>query len=178
MLYLDQQWLMGTLGGVSDYEWAVLRDPRIYLRFCALNKLVSAGRLPPEQEHLLVSFVSSVLKPGTGRQSESAATAEARIADLRLILKQKCSDPWRLGQLAELAGMSPFHLIRKFRAQTGMTPHAYLLDTRINRAKALLREGRPLVEVAYRLQFADQSHFQRVFKRHVAATPKSYCRAA
>lgn len=181
MLYLDRQWLAEALGGESDQPWAVLRSADAYRRFRALNALMSMGRFSPAQEHLLAGFVRSLLKPDAIRKRESVGAEKARIADLQSILKQQCAEPWRLEQLAVLAvlaGMSPFQLIRKFRAHTGMTPHAYLLDARINQAKTLLREGRSLADVAYRLQFADQSHFQRAFKRRVAATPKAYSRGA
>lgn len=178
MLYLERQWLAEVVGDTAGYGWAVLREPDVYQRFCTINKLMSAGQFSPEREHLLVDFVRSVFELGSVRKSGSATALGTRIDELRSALKQNCYDTWRLEQLAKLVGMSPFHLIRTFRAHTGMTPHAYLLDTRINKAKALLREGQSLVEVAYRLRFADQSHFQRVFKRRVAATPKAYCRAA
>ena len=55
-----------------------------------------------------------------------------------------------------------------------MTPHAYLLDQRIRHARTLLRQGQPLAEVALASGFADQAHFQRQFKRRVAATPGQY----
>jgi transcriptional regulator GlxA family with amidase domain len=79
-----------------------------------------------------------------------------------------------LDSLARQADLGRYQLIRAFRAATGFTPHAYLLNARINRARQLLRQGEELAEVAYRLGFADQSHFQRVFKAHTAATPGYY----
>jgi AraC-like DNA-binding protein len=59
-----------------------------------------------------------------------------------------------------------------------MTPHEYLLDRRIRRGKALLRSGQSIAQVAQTLGFADQAHFQRTFKRLVAATPGQYCRSS
>ncbi|MDX1344059.1 MAG: helix-turn-helix transcriptional regulator, partial [Reinekea sp.] len=65
-------------------------------------------------------------------------------------------------------------LIRSFKARFGQTPHAYQLDSRIKRAKQLLRSGQALSSVALELGFADQAHFQRHFKRRLAVTPKVY----
>lgn len=79
-----------------------------------------------------------------------------------------------LAVLAREAGLGRYQLIRAFRAATGFTPHAYLLNARVNRGRQLLGEGQALAEVAYRLGFADQSHFQRVFKAHVGVTPGQY----
>ena len=57
---------------------------------------------------------------------------------------------------------------------TGLPPHAYLLQTRILRAKALLAHGRAITDAAYELGFVDQSHFHRHFKRIVGLTPGEF----
>jgi AraC-like DNA-binding protein len=59
-----------------------------------------------------------------------------------------------------------------------MTPHAWQLDRRIERARALLEQGMSLADAALQLGFADQSHFQRAFKQRVAATPGEYRQVA
>jgi AraC-like DNA-binding protein len=82
-----------------------------------------------------------------------------------------------LDDLCQVSGLSASHLIRCFKARYGMTPHAYLNNHRINRAKGLLRHGYPLAETALAAGFADQAHFQRVFKRLTAATPGTYAGA-
>jgi len=79
-----------------------------------------------------------------------------------------------LEQLAELAGISRYQLIRAFRAATGMTPHAYQLNQRIIQARSSLQAGEASAALAQRLGFADQAHFQRVFKAHVGVTPGLY----
>ena len=73
-----------------------------------------------------------------------------------------------------MAGMSRYQLIRAFRAATGMTPHAWQLNQRINQARERIRAGEGISEVAYGLGFADQAHFQRVFKAHAGITPGRY----
>jgi len=57
-----------------------------------------------------------------------------------------------------------------------MTPHAYQLDLRINRARQLLRRGDAPADVAQQLGFADQSHFHRAFRQRVALTPGAFQR--
>lgn len=73
-----------------------------------------------------------------------------------------------------MAGLTPSHFVRSFSRHYGMTPHAYLLNQRIRHARTLLKRGEPLAEVALASGFADQAHFQRQFKRRVAATPGHY----
>jgi AraC-like DNA-binding protein len=59
-----------------------------------------------------------------------------------------------------------------------MTPHAYLINSRIQYAQARLRRGEAIAEVALAAGFADQAHLQRTFKQLLAATPGQYRRSA
>jgi AraC-like DNA-binding protein len=73
--------------------------------------------------------------------------------------------------------LSPFYFIRLFKAQTGKTPHKYLLDIRLQQAKALLKRGvNPVEEVARLCGFINVGHFSSVFRRNVGATPSEYRR--
>lgn len=79
-----------------------------------------------------------------------------------------------LEQIAALADLSPFHLIRVFRRQVGLPPHAYLTQVRIKKAKILLALGEPIAQVAIKTGFVDQSHLTKHFKRVVGVTPGKY----
>ena len=85
------------------------------------------------------------------------------------------SEELSVEMLANQAYLSPFHFARAFKAATGTTPHRYLTDRRIERAKALIAEGRlPLAEIAHVCGFSSQAHFTRWFKRIVGTTPGAY----
>jgi AraC-like DNA-binding protein len=79
-----------------------------------------------------------------------------------------------LQELASHAGLSPFHFLREFRKRYGSPPHTYQLQQRVNVAKRLLANGKPIADVATEVGFADQSHFTRKFKSFVGATPRQY----
>jgi AraC-like DNA-binding protein len=79
-----------------------------------------------------------------------------------------------LRKVAEVARLSPFHFLRAFRRETGLTPHAYLTNRRVNAARNLLGRGDPLADVALACGFFDQSHLSRVFKAHTGVTPGAY----
>lgn len=79
-----------------------------------------------------------------------------------------------LAQLADLAGLSAFHLARVFTKEIGVPPHSYQLQIRLKKATDLLAAGKPLVEVALATGFCDQSHFQKAFKRKFGITPGQY----
>lgn len=79
-----------------------------------------------------------------------------------------------LTALAKLAGLSRSHFIRAFTKETGLTPHAYLMDRRFRAASRLLAKGEPPGDVAAACGFFDQSHLNRVFKARMGVTPGSY----
>ena len=70
--------------------------------------------------------------------------------------------------------MSPYHLVRVFKQATGVSPHQYLIQVRVNNARALLMAGagkRSVAAVAEAVGFADQSHLTRHMKRLLGVTP-------
>ena len=77
--------------------------------------------------------------------------------------------------LAKEACLSPFHFARAFKAATGMAPHRYLSNRRIEKAKSWISEGQlSLAEIAFRCGFSSQASFAKWFKRLVGATPGAY----
>ncbi len=72
-------------------------------------------------------------------------------------------------------GLSAWHFSRRFKADFGLSPHAYLIRRQIDRARLLLgRRGQPLKAIAQDCGFADQSHFCRTFRRIVGVTPARF----
>lgn len=79
-----------------------------------------------------------------------------------------------LADLAATTEISQFHLLRTFRREVGLTPHAYLIQVRVEAAKRMLSSGMAIAEVAGRTGFTDQSHLTRHFKRLTGVTPSRY----
>jgi AraC family transcriptional regulator len=80
-----------------------------------------------------------------------------------------------LEQLAQQAGLSPYHFSRLFRQTTGESPHQFVLGRRIEFAQQLLTQtDASLAQVALQSGFASQSHLSNVFKRRLDLTPRSY----
>ena len=81
----------------------------------------------------------------------------------------------QLDELAALAQMSPYHFTRMFKQSTGLAPHQYIINCRIERSKQLLSERKlSIAEIAYHVGFASQSHFTTLFRKLTLMTPKSY----
>ncbi|MEN5300926.1 AraC family transcriptional regulator [Pseudomonas sp. TWI628] len=182
MLHVDAAWLAqwrlesGLAAARPGAPARISRDPALYREFCALNDLLFSTAGVGEKEAALLAFLGD--HDFSAQPASLAAPAPVlRMPTLRGLIEHiEAQDLAQLSleRLARQAGLGRYQLIRAFRAATGLTPHAYLLNARVNRGRLLLRDGLALAEVAYQLGFADQSHFQRVFKAHVGVTPGQY----
>jgi AraC-like DNA-binding protein len=76
--------------------------------------------------------------------------------------------------LADIAGLSPYYLVRVFHREVGIAPHQYQKNVRVLKARKLLASGAAISEVAYLLGFCDQSHLNRCFKTTLGVTPGKY----
>ncbi|RDK11946.1 AraC family transcriptional regulator [Cupriavidus lacunae] len=76
-----------------------------------------------------------------------------------------------LPEIAAVAGLSPFHLLRAFRHFTGMAPHAYLIQRRVEHARHLLLKGLSLRVIAATVGYSDQAHLSREFRRFYGVPP-------
>jgi AraC-like DNA-binding protein len=105
-----------------------------------------------------------------------AETHVAGIARVRDHLRAHVSEPVSLDELAHVAGLSKFYLLRAFRRAFGVTPHAYQMQLRLAHAWRCIVEGRPLSRTTYDVGFADQSHLTRRFAAAFGTTPGRYLR--
>lgn len=100
-----------------------------------------------------------------------------RAHDAMTHIEATCSEPLSLGELARLAGLSPFHFLRVFRRATGTTPHQYVIGARLRLAlRLLLDTDLPVTRIAFDTGFQDLSNFNHTFRRSVGCTPRAYRR--
>ena len=178
MFYLDTDWLRsqqeeaGLGSEFRPFDMTASRDPLLYQGLQHLHHQLVQAPDPLAREvacHLFSRQLLARLTPA--KWDDRPPQHLQRAAEL---MQDDSASPLSLSQLSAVAGLTPSHFVRAFSQHYGMTPHAYLLDRRIRHARTLLRQGQPLVEVALASGFADQAHFQRQFKRRVAATPGQY----
>jgi AraC-like DNA-binding protein len=106
--------------------------------------------------------------------SRKLARSDDRMKQVRDLLVARVAENVRLDDLATIADMSRFHLIRHFRQRYGVTPFAFQRNLRVERARDALRIGESLAEAAVEVGFADQSHLGRAFRAVMGATPGQY----
>jgi AraC family transcriptional regulator len=118
------------------------------------------------------------LLAATTRESRAERTHARPPAWLRAaeeLLRARLADRIGLAELAETVGVHPAYLARAFRAHYGLSVGEYGRRLRLAWAAAELADSEtPLAEIAASAGFADQSHFTRVFRRHVGTTPARY----
>lgn len=176
------QALLGRTDDLGEISRPVIQDAavaRVLLQ--ALRRLRTwphlqadaAARLACE-ESLVHAFGLAFTRHGTQPQEAPAQPAltqvHARLCDAPLQVPS-------LGELAQLAGLSKFQLLRRFRAAYGMTPFAWLQHQRAERARAWIARGMDLSRAAAAAGFADQSHMTRVFLRQFGFTPGAWRKA-
>lgn len=183
MLHVDARWLAelrtesGLPCGTPEQPARVSRDAEAYHRFCQLNDVLFSEAPPMQKEAELIAFLGDMDFDTFSPLAAAPVLQAPALQDLLTTLHDQDPACLTVKSLAREAGLGRYQLIRAFRAATGLTPHAYLLNARINQGRQLLRQGHRLVQVAHDLGFADQSHFQRVFKAHVGITPGHYLKA-
>jgi AraC family transcriptional regulator len=99
----------------------------------------------------------------------------ARLRRVLEYIEIKATQDVRLDDLARTAGLSPFHFARMFRMSMNVTPHQYLMERRVEKAKALLQDGnRTITEVATQCGYPSGGHLARVFRKIVGTTPTDW----
>jgi AraC-like DNA-binding protein len=129
-----------------------------------------------QNESLLLSVLARLITDHIvdGRALRGVGREHVAIARAMEWLDANCEQNVSIRALAEVAGLSPYYLVRAFHRQVGVPPHRYQTILRVNRARKLLTSGLALSDVAYRTGFYDQSHLTRCFKRTLGVTPGRY----
>ncbi|MCM5681815.1 AraC family transcriptional regulator [Schlegelella sp. S2-27] len=186
MVYLEPPVLAAMAGGGAagqglELTRPVIRDPRLTPALVRLLDRVAAwnggSRSPADAlacEEALVHACGLLLaRHATAVLPDDAA---ADVSAVRDRLADELLDPPTLAELAAMAGLSRYQLLRRFARVHGLTPYAWLLQQRAERARHLIGSGAPLVDAAAAAGFADQSHMTRVFTRQFGFTPGAWQR--
>lgn len=92
------------------------------------------------------------------------------------LVRARYDEPLSVDDLAAAAGLSPYHFLRTFRRVVGATPHRYLTDVRLERAKELLARGDSVTEVCGLVGFHSVGSFSSLFRRQLGCAPSEFRR--
>jgi AraC family transcriptional regulator len=127
----------------------------------------------------LAGTVAATLADAGNSISAPARRYERRITAALRRIEALAHEPLSLDDLSRAAAMSPYHFLRTFRAVVGMTPHQFVLRTRLHRAAVQLRRSSHDVSaIALDCGFNDLSTFNRRFRQFTGKTPTTYRAAA
>lgn len=157
----------------------VVDDAGLYTR---LRALVEESRGPlvaldcaERLRECLRQLLTASAEPGCSLASPGGRQ-RAGVARVREYLREHVADNVSLEDLAALAALSKFYLLRAFTRAHGVTPHAYQMLLRLARAWRLIGEGVSLGRATYDAGFADQSHLTRRFSEAYGITPGRYAK--
>jgi AraC-like DNA-binding protein len=151
----------------------IVRDADVARRVQCAHRALEAGDDPLAAEHALFDAVSTLLVRHAGQRPPVGHMRldSARVESMKSRLVDNVTAPLSLTELAQTVGLSTFHAARLFTRETGLAPHAWRNQMRLNRALEALRAGASVTEVAAASGFTDQSHFTRHFKKTFGVSP-------
>lgn len=169
--------ITGTHSGVPYFPQPLVIDPVLYQMLLRMHHLLENSTSQLERDTAVRAALGALLlRHADYRLRLPIRTGQEHTAvnRVRQHLDEHYMENPSLEQLAQVAALSPYHLVRVFRQQTGLPPHMYLTQVRIEHAKRQLQAGHSIARVAATTGFSDQSHLTRRFKRIVGVTPGQF----
>jgi len=168
---IDPSLLPEGLAGSPMVFLPASRLPELERALSSLERTASPLEQQQGVAELLLALHGPLKADAFAQPGDAASVRRARA-----LLDDRLEAPPTLDELSAAAGANKFVLLRRFKRQLGITPHAYAVARRLDHARELLARGVHVAEVAARLGFTDQAHFTRAFGRNVGLTPARYAR--
>lgn len=183
MLYFEPAVLAGVVQTLTEGRYGcveltspVVSNRETAARFAAAFRTMTdpgGGYSEIEREETLLFLLARLI----GYQPRGRVDAPKAIALAQARIDDDPASLLTLEELSALAGIDRFQLVRGFSKATGLTPHAYLIQRRLQMVRRLIATGVPLAQASHTAGFADQSHMSRLFARTYGITPGLYAAA-
>ncbi|MCJ2166310.1 MULTISPECIES: AraC family transcriptional regulator [unclassified Pseudodesulfovibrio] len=182
MFYVDVPLLESVTAEVFGHEVGqphfpepVVDDPGLVDAWRTLHLAIIEGADRLEKESLFIQGLAELVSrhASLGIPDQPSGNERA-VRVVKEYLADNVAEKVNLDTLSQVAGLSRYHLLRLFRDVTGLPPHAYQNQLRVDMGKGLLAGGMSISRAAVETGFADQSHFSRVFRQYTGATPLQY----
>ncbi len=170
--------IKGRPQDIPFFRQPVIHDAALSSQIRGLHQALEEPRSALEHEsRYLWTLAQLITRHADTRPYLSPVKRERdEVQRIRAYIEERYAEDIKLDELADLIHWNPFYLLRVFRSEVGLPPHAYLENVRIRQAQHLLQRGTPIIEAAYETGFSSQSHFTTTFKRLIGVTPGHYAR--
>ncbi|WP_438268924.1 AraC family transcriptional regulator [Photobacterium damselae] len=157
---------------------AVIHDEELAAQFRLVYQVLIESDNNLLRESLLYSLLIKLMaKHGKSRINFGPdKTASKQVTIVKDFLDDLPDANVSLNELAQLVSLNPYYLVRLFKKEFGLPPHAYQIQSRLRYATRLIKEGNKLADVAIQSGFHDQSHFIKHFKKAMGVTPRQYAK--
>ena len=150
----------------------ILEDETFYKKYITLCDYLYEAHDSIDKEDALINFFMDFFALFLEEHSENIV--DGNFEKITAYLDENYKENISLQELSQTFNLNEFYIIRLFKSQMNLTPRAYLINVKINKAKELLQQGVSIVDTALECGFFDQSHFHKNFLKIVATTPKAY----
>jgi AraC family transcriptional regulator len=187
-LYLEPAFLENTVSELNATPFELVgelkvNDPLIHQIGLALKAELESGELGSRlfAESLATALSVHLLRRYSARshiiRDPTGGLPKYKLQQAIDYINQYLNQDLTVRAIASVIQMSPYHFTRLFKQSTGLAPHQYVIQCRVERAKQLLlKDELTIAEIAYKVGFANQSHLNRHFKRLFGVTPKGILR--
>lgn len=185
MLYIHADLLRGLAEDLAQKPYAlpefstmICTRQDIILSLADLVRTLTQPCSSLERESALIRATGDLLRQHGGVCSTEQSIGSKPIARAKELLSANLDSKVTLKDAAQVAGLSQYHFLRQFKRVTGISPHVFRTQQRVERARRLIRQGMHFADVAQATGFTDQSHFTNTFKHFMGATPGQYATAS
>ncbi len=153
---------------IAGFAHMAISDP--------VSAFVTSPLLRDQAAHMLAAHLIVAYGTGSANNRRSPGKLTPRQLDaVRSRVDEGLADTITLADLAQVAGLSPYHFARAFKASTGLSPYRFVQERRIDQAKSLLRTTDwPIAAIALECGFSSQSHLTYAFRIATGTTPKRW----
>ncbi|MGI5880513.1 MAG: AraC family transcriptional regulator [Syntrophomonadaceae bacterium] len=162
---------------IPEFLPGPIKDQLLLRKICQLGQYSVEKFSLIEIEEKLLNIIEHLMIYRKFNKS-SVPTCNMRVVNkAKVYLEENYARNISIQQLSREIGLSPYHLIRVFKNQVGLSPHEYMNNYRIRQARIMLEDGKRLVEAAMMTGFVDQAHFSRCFKKIMGVPPGYYVKS-
>jgi AraC-like DNA-binding protein len=165
----------GSIHGIPAFPDLTTAAPGLAAEFLRVHRQMENGNFRLETQTRFYTLMIALMNI-FGQQNVSTAPLKEKkaVRMAREFLEAHFREDVSLEDVSLACGLSRAHLIRAFRTEFHMPPHAWMIDRRIREARTRLRDGASISGTAFECGFSDQAHLTRLFKARTGVTPAAY----